>query len=420
MKIGFQTIIFGPRIHDLTYALDIIAGAGFAGVEFSQHPDMLRLSESSGHAPRPVTYAELTGLLEERGLTLLGLAGGTLRERAAFCRGTTGRSSPEPPPPRYLYVEECSPEILLWAARHRFRLALHPHVYMKNHRLSSARQLIRGLDNDPEIQRKLLNLTAEERDTFGKLYWLPDTAHLQIAGDQFADALSLVPLERIAAVHLKDWDPTYGRSYHRYAEGFTELGEGRILLESALKELRRIRFDGWLIVEQDYTRSGALESTLKNADWIAKHGYPIQRRPEWLERAQRQSPFPTGGTTPIPTALSGGAKQAYADFLERMLRAADEGLERCYATIATSLKELFDCHLVTLWTCGPEREHFSLLAATSMDCPVGPHVIPRVDAVSTAALDQLTVDGFDLTSLLTSPEGDSRFQWAEQAKYRNP
>jgi hypothetical protein len=41
MKIGFQSIILGPRITDLPGVLDVIAELGYQGIEFAQTPNTL-------------------------------------------------------------------------------------------------------------------------------------------------------------------------------------------------------------------------------------------------------------------------------------------------------------------------------------------------------------------------------------------
>lgn len=38
MKVGIETILFGPRVDDIEAMLDIIVETGFQGVEFSQSP----------------------------------------------------------------------------------------------------------------------------------------------------------------------------------------------------------------------------------------------------------------------------------------------------------------------------------------------------------------------------------------------
>ena len=74
MKVGFQTIVWGPRVRNLEYMLDVIAMAGYEGVELFQRPDVLGSIE------------RVLKLLEERQLKLIALVGGSLAERMDFCR----------------------------------------------------------------------------------------------------------------------------------------------------------------------------------------------------------------------------------------------------------------------------------------------------------------------------------------------
>src|SRR5262245_11433755 len=126
MRLGFQTIIWGPRIEDLDGALEIIAAAGFEGVEFAQRTDMLGLGLN-----HPID--ELHRKLERRKLELIGFAGGSLRERLEFC----GRFRPA-----YLYVEDWEPTVAPAAVAAGFKLALHPHMFKTIHRFDDAEKLL--------------------------------------------------------------------------------------------------------------------------------------------------------------------------------------------------------------------------------------------------------------------------------------
>ena len=84
MQVAYQTIIFGPDIHNLEHVLDAIQDSGFQGVEISQRPENIR--DATG---RPVRLDRLLALLAERSLALVGLGGGTIGERVAYCGGIT-------------------------------------------------------------------------------------------------------------------------------------------------------------------------------------------------------------------------------------------------------------------------------------------------------------------------------------------
>ena len=58
-----------------------------------------------------------------------------------------------------------------------------------------------------------------------KLRFLPDTAHLTVAGDDVIATMDR-NFDRIEAVHVKDWTGEFGRAYQFYSFGFIELGRG--------------------------------------------------------------------------------------------------------------------------------------------------------------------------------------------------
>ena len=81
-----------------------------------------------------------------------------------------------------------------------------------------------------------------------------DTGHLTLTRDDLVEAIE-VYAQRLAGVHLKDWTPRHGGNLHSCAKGFVELGQGVVPLAEVLETLRRIRFDGWVVLEQDSTSS---------------------------------------------------------------------------------------------------------------------------------------------------------------------
>ena len=99
---------------------------------------------------------------------------------------------------------------------------------------------------------------------------LPDVAHLTIANE---DPLSVVKdnLDKIVAIHLKDWSPEFGRSYHFYSRGFCELGYGIVEFEALIEILREKNFKGWLVVEQDYSEEPN-KSAKKSRDFLEALG----------------------------------------------------------------------------------------------------------------------------------------------------
>ena len=354
MKIGFHTITWGIQLDDIESTLDVIAEAGYQGVEFAQRPDVLRVKDSE----------ELRQLLAERNLVLIGLVGGTLTERMEFFGNV---------PPEYLYVDDADPKAIpsavKKAAEKGFTLAVHPRMFMPVSRLSDARPL---LEEHP------------------KLKLLPDTAHLTIADDDPAAAI-LYAKDRLAAVHLKDWTPEFGRSSHRYGRGFTELGKGIVDLDSVLRALRQINYDGWVVVEVDSPRISPKDSAVACAEWLAERGLLPSSKPTKSSVASRSWVFPSRhGRKCNP--------EAEARFRESVMLAGTKGIETFYERIAAAFKELIPCKLIAVWTCSPTQDHLGLLAVTPHVSLGNTDVLQISETLSGIAIDRRApITRFDLT-----------------------
>jgi len=97
-----------------------------------------------------------------------------------------------------------------------------------------------------------------------------DTGHLIAAGgDPIACIRKYVRLLR--HVHLKD---VLLKPDGTFLE-FVELGAGNhpYRMEDVLKEFRAVAYDGWLVVEQDQTRSTPFKSARANREFLRKHGF---------------------------------------------------------------------------------------------------------------------------------------------------
>jgi signal transduction histidine kinase/sugar phosphate isomerase/epimerase len=364
VKLGYQTIVFGPRIDDLESVLDTIAQAGFQGVEFAQRPEMIRIRQDSTSVPVRVTM--LREMMEARGLTFLGIAGGSLQERIDFCEGAGEPEPILPYRPLYLYMEECSAEIHRYAAERGYNLALHPHVYMRLQRLATAKHHL-------EEARKRQSNPNWAAQGGGQLYWMPDTAHLHIVGDDPENALSLVPQEQMVAVHLKDWDSAFGRSYHRYARGFCPLGSGNVPVARVITALRRMNYTGWVVVEKDHSRTLPHETVFRAANWLASQGVMPTPRPGYADLIEERS-----AQALLPVFTSKHSPESRAAFSWALMQASSLNLSECYRVMAGALQEYYkSCH-VSLWACGPAREDMSLMAASPEELPEeGEHVLER-------------------------------------------
>ena len=352
-RLGYQTIIWGPQIDDLEGVLDVICKAGYEGVEIAQRPTMIRMKGKLSH----VGIDELCRLLEERDLSLLGFAGGTLEERLSYCGSVL---------PEYLYVEDWDPQIAPLALKRGFTLGLHPHVYKKIHRLSDALDLL------------------EEQEG---LKFILDTAHLVIVGDDPVKAVGTLGKDRLLAVHLKDWSPEFGRASHRYARGFIELGQGVVDFLSVFEELKAIEYAGWLVVEQDTTGTGAQASILNCAQWLDKHGL-MNRKPENLDKTVHRSrgPFPDQRQCDPGREIK---------FVRSLVGANGQPVHKCYRRVASAIAELVPSHLVMLSGCSPANDLMTVLAVHP------PITLPRYtcrlsEALSSIAIERQTVTTFDL------------------------
>ncbi|MBN9118564.1 MAG: TIM barrel protein [Planctomycetes bacterium] len=233
MKVGIQSILCGTSIHDLDEFVDTVADLGFHGIEFSQIPSKLPPLQT------------LLARLARRNLALIGLAGGGLTARMEYLGGYRDC---------YLYVDEDDEEPLKQALAAGFTLAVHPHLHKRISRVWDAEQLFEA-----------------HPDRAAQLKFLPDTAHLYIAGHDPVRAIR-DHLGRLAGVHLKDWTPLYGWSYHRYARGFTELGKGDVPLADVV---RLVAEDGrcpWLVTELDATTGTVSDSLVQTVRWLAREG----------------------------------------------------------------------------------------------------------------------------------------------------
>lgn len=233
MNIGFQTISFGRRLeHGGQKMLEVIKKAGYMGVEIAQHPNEFSSAEQ--------LYRHLKGLK----LKLIGLAGGSLSERSRFLgqlidaenRGLASEKGRIKKVVRfdlahpYIYVDTWDDVQCAGLIAQGYTLAFHPHMFKP---VQTAQEAQRLLSHHPNLQ------------------FLPDSAHLTVAGE---DVLEVIDenLDRIIAIHLKDWTSEFGRSYQFYSKGFgIEFGEGDVPLKGIVELLKRRKYNKWLIVEQD-------------------------------------------------------------------------------------------------------------------------------------------------------------------------
>lgn len=318
MKVGVETVTWGIRLHPIEKILDLIAEAGYQGVEIAQRFDSIGVRDID----------HLLNLLSRRNLRLTGLVGGTLAERIAFCRTACVD---------YLYVEPWELPKLNTAIEKGFRPALHPRIFSP---VSRSEDIIRVLDQYP-----LLSVIL-------------DTAHTTIAGENPADLVEKLR-DRIVAIHLKDWTPEFGRSSYRYARGFTELGTGSIDLTTVLAALRRIDYKGWVISEIDGPRRDPADSVTKCAQWLAQKNL--------IARANNTTACAAKSPGPVAPRLRNIDATREVLFHHRLMEALTDTPDGFYQSIALAFNDLIPAKLVRVWTYSPIQNYMALLAASPSD-----------------------------------------------------
>ncbi len=389
MQVGFSTIAWGLALPEVERALDVIAAAGYRGVEFAQRPDQLGVH----------SVHHLLRLLEERDLAFLGMAVGRLDERLAFCEGCF---------PQYFYIDDWQPEAVP-PVQGAYRLALHPRAFKRVRRLADAISLL---------------------ERYPYLDFLPDTAHMAIVGDDpvagVLDVAHRVGCGRIAAVHLKDWNRQFGRAIHRYARGFTPLGQGTVPLKEVVEALKKAGYAGWLVAELDLARGDAEGAVASCARWLADHGL---LEPSGVARPGAHhgyGPAAGNGDATLPPGEAAGRQpgagpsnalespgepsREAVQFLRAVLECADAPLPKLYQGIARACAELVPSHLVTVWACSPAQDAFALLATWPPQSPGCAPVVTLSKSLTGLAIERHTPMIFQS---LDSEHAGRRFQYDE-------
>ena len=360
MKIGANTIIWGNRVEELPKVLDLLAVHGCEGVEFSQRPE--RLGDP----------LELQQLLTDRGLTLLGLSGGTIDERIKFCAGVLK--------PQYLYVDRWDEAEARDARSAGVPLAIHPHIFKPAHRLADVEVELR---DHPELR------------------FLPDVAHLTIAGDSPLNAV-MQWHDRLAAIHIKDWTPAYGRSTHRYARGFVELGKGIVDFDKLFEKLRSICYEGWLVIEQGSRDAPPEEVVLQATRWLGQRMHRLLKMRTVVGKST-PAVYQTKPALNVSPAARTSRQASYSiedekQFLETILRLGSEGLRAFYPRLAEAVGRLLKARLVILCSCSPAANLMGVIGVYPATEKFGPHFLKYRGSLSSVALERQAVTVFDLTA----------------------
>jgi signal transduction histidine kinase/sugar phosphate isomerase/epimerase len=323
MKAGFETVIFGRIVDDWPGKLRMIREAGFLGVEIAQSPEMLRLSGIK-------SYQELRHRVEDADLHLIGLAGGALSKRLKWVG--------EEPKPDFFYIDDWHEEECHKAMNEGAVLAMHPHLFLKIDTLEDAEKI---LDSHPAHLWPNLKL-------------LPDTAHLHMTGSNPLEALRK-HVKRLAAIHLKDWLPQFGRYSHRYARGFVEPGTGIVKLKEICDVLPSLYpLPDWLIVEVDSTRSTHQETLKKCASWV------YEKIPK-LEKVEAPADVtPTSNPPLLQPPAQAISLERQLTFRTRIAEASQHSSRSFYGEAADAFAQLIPSHVAQIWIYTPGRDRLNL------------------------------------------------------------
>lgn len=318
MKAGFETVIFGRIVDDWPEKFRMIREAGFRGIEIAQSPEMLRLSGVSD-------YQTLRNMLQDADLHLIGLAGGSLEMRLRWI-GETQR-------PDYLYVSDWQASTYEHALTDGAVLAIHPHLYMPIDTMSHALSI----------------LSQYSEAEWPNLKLLPDTAHLFMTGSDPVQVLnSYAP--RLAAIHLKDWVPQFGRYSHRYARGFVEPGQGILELEKICNVLTGINpLPQWTVIEVENSRTTVAETLRNCANWLEQH-LPGTTAPLIYKSKIKSVSW-------RPSVIE---RERQLEFRTRLTEASQRSRDSFYMEAAAAFAELIPSQLVQVWVCTPGQDRLNL------------------------------------------------------------
>lgn len=300
MKFGLQSILFGtafPTKRDLDDAMQVVAASGFRGVEIAQPVERLAVND----------IEELHQVLNKHNLELLGLSGGELATRVAFC-GSVRQFWPH-----YLYIDELDES----AFPHQ-RLAEIPPLAIHPHHLRPSA--------DQKYFRKLL-------EQFSEILYLPDTAHLALMGLCPVKEVELY-FDRLAAVHLKDWTMIHGRSPHQYAKGFCPLGKGGdARIKEVLNRLSDRRWSGWLVAEVDSVDGDCCAAVEECAAFLEAFGHTrsCSSRPKHTYSVSRS----------ISSRDDFLSSTECSDFIQELSGPVPSELAEVYLNAAKSVRQLF-------------------------------------------------------------------------------
>lgn len=266
MRFAISSLHLGPDLVEPKKFFDAAFLAGFQGVEIAQSPNRIKASAT-----------ELLGMATKRNLKISGFVFGRLEERQSFAEQTHSD---------YLVLSEWDDEIRRsLPSSSSVSPALHPGAFRPVKTIFDAYQLVAGSSS-------------------AKL--AIDTAHQFVLNDNIEKILEL-DLELVAAVHLKDWTPKFGRSIYDYQRGVSKLGSGAFgsQIRHLLEGLQDAGFSGWLVAEHDFLVTGPWQDIFDQADWLN------EQNSSWCPAPKGSSRVIADGNPIVATSLSASVPQIY-------------------------------------------------------------------------------------------------------------
>ncbi len=227
MQLACSTLTFGKTKteKDFTDALDAVKSAGYRGVQIERDllPDSL--------LQRP---KEVRQLVTSAGLRTVAVAVTSDPYDIRFTDEVDGRIGT-----LCLFeksFEEAARQIrklLRLSSKHGVNLAVHPHVRSNVETIQSVEEILNLAPDDPNLSLVF------------------DSAHFTALGWDIINFLRRFHTY-VSIAHIKDLKRLKSPSKIDYDRDFADIGDGIVDFKELMKEFKRIRFSGWLVVEVDH------------------------------------------------------------------------------------------------------------------------------------------------------------------------
>lgn len=389
MKVAFQSVVWGQRIDNLDYMLQVLQACGYQGLEIAQSPQNIFVMGKNG--PEPVgTINDLIARCQKYGLTLIGLVGGTLEERVEYIGIRRDL---------FLYLDNWPEDAWqLLVQPNPIRLAIHPHWLMPIRKRSHFEALFESVYARIVAYYDKKGHSAQQSKTKAEtacqnLRLIVDTAHSVIAED---DPVAFVSdwLSSLEVVHLKGWKPDFGKWSHRYPKGFCIPDKGIVPVDAVMDRLTELKYSGWLVMEQEHFEQSRMDTALKCAEWVEKNAsrWPLRIKVDYAKVADLASSPPSNPWRETVGTLSS------IEMARAFAANPTTNAESFYGTTVATLRNLLKPEYVKLWSYNPSTRKFYLLDAMdrngqTIKCLTE---LPEVNTLAASVAASSTVLFYDL------------------------